>query len=117
MSRNKGGKGTAWRRCRALLLLLALALAAPAQEAAVGLLDLPAVQAAATEVTREAYPDADDVLVDDHIVVIYETDGTSVTHDDTVVKILTEKGRNDNRVLTRHFNQSYGTAEFLLVQV
>lgn len=86
-------------------------------EAAIGLLDMASVRAAAAEVTRTAYPDADDVLVDDHIVVIYETDGTSVTHDDTVVKVLTEKGRQDNRVLTRHFNASYGSAEYRLVQV
>lgn len=91
---------------------------APASaDAAIGLLNMSLVQASAAKVTRTVYPDADDVLVDDHIVVSYETDGTSVTFDDTVIKILTEKGRQSNRVLTRYFCASYGSAEFRLVQV
>ncbi|HOG50225.1 MAG TPA: DUF3857 domain-containing protein, partial [Lentisphaeria bacterium] len=99
------------------LVVWAQAQAPALSEDVIGLLNIASVRASATEVTQAAYPDADDVLVDDHIVVTYETDGTSVTIDDTVVKILTEKGRQNNRVLTRYFCASYGSAEYRLVQV
>ena len=99
------------------LVVWAQAPATTSSEAAIGLLNMASVRASAADVTQAAYPDADDVLVDDHIVVTYEADGTSVTIDDTVVKVLTEKGRLNNRVLTRYFSASYGSAEFRLVQV
>lgn len=99
------------------LVVWAQAPATTSSEAAIGLLNMASVRASAADVTQAVYPDADDVLVDDHIVVTYEADGTSVTIDDTVVKILTEKGRLNNRVLTRYFSASYGSAEFRLVQV
>ena len=57
-----------------------------------GLLDRAEVVRAAAKVTRERFPNADDVLVDDHIFVRYRADGTSVTWDDTFIKVLTEKG-------------------------
>ena len=55
-------------------------------------------QAAAA--TSEKYPDSDDVLIDNVIQVEYQPDGTSETWDDTALKILTEKGKRDNRTLT-----------------
>jgi hypothetical protein len=56
----------------------------PAPEAAKpALMDRAATLAAAAEVTKAKYPDADDVLVDDFIFVRYEADGTSVTFDET----------------------------------
>ncbi len=67
--------------------------------------------------TSEKYPDSDDVLIDDFIQVEYQTDGTSETWDDTVIKILTEKGKRANRSLTLSFNTSYGTNYFTKVQV
>ncbi|PIY36727.1 MAG: hypothetical protein COZ06_34955, partial [Armatimonadetes bacterium CG_4_10_14_3_um_filter_66_18] len=82
-----------------------------------GLLDLNAVRKAAAEVTPEKYPNADDVLVDDHILNQYEPDGRAVTWDDTFVKVLTEKGKEDNQTLTLSFTLPYSTAVFKLVQV
>ncbi|NLF18499.1 MAG: DUF3857 and transglutaminase domain-containing protein, partial [Lentisphaerae bacterium] len=82
-----------------------------------GLLDMPAVLAAAAAVDRERFPNADDVLIDDMILCEYQADGTAVTLDDTCIKVLTEKGRRDQQVLTRHFTLPFGTASFLLVQV
>jgi transglutaminase-like putative cysteine protease len=67
--------------------------------------------------TVEKYPDADDVLIDDFIQVEYQTDGTSEMWDDTAIKILTEKGKRDNRTLTLHFNTSYGTNYFTKVEI
>ena len=66
--------------------------------------------------TLARYPDANDVLIDDEIVTTYTPDGKSVTWDDTAVKVLTEEGRRDNRVLSFHFNQSYGNVRVTLIQ-
>jgi transglutaminase-like putative cysteine protease len=82
-----------------------------------GILDQAALQKAAAAVDLARYPNADDVLIDDAIVVEYQADGTSVTVDDTCLKILTEKGRRENQSLTRNFTLPFGTAAFLLVQV
>ncbi len=71
----------------------------------------------AAEATAEKYPDSDDVLIHDFTQVTYQTDGTSETWSDTAVKILTEKGKRDNRSLMRSFNISYGTNTFTKVQV
>jgi transglutaminase-like putative cysteine protease len=82
-----------------------------------GILDVASVRAAAETVTAERFPNADDVLVDDYIVTEYQADGTAETYDDTFVKVLTEKGKEDNKTLTRHFTLPYSTASFKLVQV
>ena len=47
----------------------------------------------AADVTVQAYPDADTVLLNEITHVTYQPDGTSQTHSDTALKILTEKGR------------------------
>src|SRR5574344_1566337 len=59
------------------------------------LLERDKVASAARAVTAARFPDADRVLVDDHVLEIYEKDGTSVLWDDEYSKILTEKGRRD----------------------
>ncbi len=87
------------------------------QDYSKGILDIDTVRRAAASVTAEKYPNADDVLVDDHIIVRYEPDGRSVEWDDTVFKVLTEKGKRDGKTLSRHFTLPYGTASFKLVQV
>jgi transglutaminase-like putative cysteine protease len=86
-------------------------------EYAAGILDLATVQKAAAAVDLARYPNADDVLIDDAIVVEYQADGTSVTVDDTCLKVLTEKGRRENKTLSRNFTLPFGTAAYLLVQV
>jgi len=75
------------------------------------------IAALAAAATVEKYPDSDDVLIDDFIQVQYQPDGTSETWDDTAIKILTEKGKRDNRTLTLHFNTSYGTNYFTKVEI
>lgn len=87
------------------------------EEADSGLLDLAAVQTAAAAVTPALYPDADDVLVCNHVYVRYEADGTSLAWDDSLTRILTEKGKESFRVLTRHYSDNYEKEEFLLVQI
>lgn len=98
-----------------LLLVGFRALALP--DYSQGLLDVDAVMAVAAEVTAERFPDADSVLVDDHIIEQYEPDGTSVSYDDTFFKVLTEKGRREASTLSRRFTLPYGEAAFTLVEV
>lgn len=99
------------------LLALAVVPARGIPDGAQGLLDMAAVLQAAAAVDRDRFPNADDVLIDDAILVEYQADGTAVTLDDTCVKVLTEKGRRGNKVLSRHFTLPFGTASFLRVEV
>ncbi|MEA2069376.1 MAG: DUF3857 and transglutaminase domain-containing protein, partial [Verrucomicrobiota bacterium] len=80
-------------------------------------LDLEKIVGYAEAATTGKYPDSDDVLLDDFIQIEYQADGTSVTWDDTAIKILTEKGKRGNRTQTLSFNTSYGTNCFTKVQV
>ena len=68
-------------------------------------------------ITTAQYPDSDDVLLDDFIQVTYQADGSSEMWDDTAIKILTEKGKRENRTLALSFNVSYGTNYFTKVEV
>ncbi|MBP5672086.1 MAG: DUF3857 domain-containing protein [Victivallales bacterium] len=80
-------------------------------------LDIKALLETVKDITREKYPDADDVLVDDYLHTTYQENGKSVTFDDQAFKILTEPGKNSNRTITLHFNESYGKAEVLLAEI
>lgn len=80
-------------------------------------LNREALRQAGAAITRAAFPDADDVLVDDHTRVIYQADGTSYTIGDTCIKVLTDKGTRENRVLSLGFNVHYGTAIVDLVEM
>ena len=107
---------------RAALVLLALLLAVVAMAAQDDLLKAPlldraAVLKSAAQITRDKYPNADDVLVDDMIRVRYEADGTSIETDETYMKVLTEKGKRENRSLSRHFTASYGDANFDILEI
>ncbi len=91
--------------------------AASAEDFSSGLLDRAKVIEAAKGITPEKYPNSDDILVDDHIFVRYQRDGTAVIWDDTFNKVLTEKGRRDNRTLSFHFTVPYSTVEVKLLEV
>ncbi|QBG47476.1 DUF3857 domain-containing protein [Verrucomicrobia bacterium S94] len=80
-------------------------------------LDPDTIRKLAADVTAEKYPDADEVLVDDVIEVEYQEDGTSDSWDDTAVKIITEKGKRNNRTMTLGFDVAYGTNYFTRVQL
>lgn len=74
------------------------------------LLNQKTVFDAAKAVTAERFPDADRVLVDDHVLEIYGKEGTSVLWDDEFSKILTEKGRRDGSSHQLMFDMNYGTS-------
>lgn len=66
-------------------------------------------------VTREKYPDADAVVVDERDTVKYNPDGTYVETSESWTKILTEKGRREESTYTLSYSKRYGTAEILSV--
>jgi transglutaminase-like putative cysteine protease len=105
------------RRLTLALLLLIGFRAVALPDYSQGTLDVAKVMAGAAEVTREKYPNADDVLVDDYIVHEYEPDGKAISYDETFFKVLTEKGRREATTLTRSFTLPYSTASYTMVEV
>ena len=80
-------------------------------------LDSKTVWEASREITREKYPDADDVLVDSVTCEVYEKDGRSVTFDDTCEKILTEKGRRSAATTPFYFNSFYSDITIRVAEI
>ena len=105
------------RNILVLSLILLTAVPACAQDYPNGILDRDAVIEAAKSVTAEAYPNADEVLVDDHIIVRYNADGTATRWDDTFVKVLTEAGKRNNQSQSFDFNKHYTRLDVTLVEV
>ena len=67
--------------------------------------------------TADAYPDADDVMLDSVRYEAYNPDGTSVAYDDTYTKVLTEKGKRGAATTAIGFNVVYGTNEVIAADV
>jgi hypothetical protein len=59
-----------------------------------------AILRAAADITTNQYPDSDSATVDCRSVRVYRPDGTGACQDESFVKVLTEKGRRDNRTLS-----------------
>jgi len=70
-----------------------------------------------SHVTVEKYPDADAVLVDSVEETRYNPDGTYVSEDSNTIKILTEKGRREESVISLSYNARYGVSKILEVKV
>ncbi len=70
-----------------------------------------------SHVTVEKYPDADAVLVDAVEETRYNPDGTYVSEDSNTIKILTEKGRREESVISLSFNARYGVSKIVEVKV
>ncbi|MDR2982101.1 MAG: DUF3857 domain-containing protein, partial [Puniceicoccales bacterium] len=70
-----------------------------------------------TAITPEKYPDADYVLVDNFIQTRYLADGTGTSRDDSVTKILTEKGRRQNRTQSLNYNVFYEGQKIILARI
>jgi len=82
---------------------------APATGGKSELFTLDHLRAAGAEVTSNAYPDADAVVVDGWEQVRYNADGTSRSVEDVCYKVLTEKGRRELRTLSFFYDVAYGT--------
>ncbi len=75
-----------------------------------------AIEAAAA-VTKEKYPNADDVLIDDYTKVQYNPDGSAVELCDSYQKVLTESGRRGASTITLQFTIPYDAVEVLMLEV
>ena len=73
------------------------------------LTDAKKALAAAAEITPEKYPNCDDATVEKKMMRVYRADGTGECQDETYTKVLTEKGRRDNRTLSLSFMLPYST--------
>jgi len=80
-------------------------------------MDAKPVIAAAAEITPEKYPDSDAVTVDQKSVRVYRADGTGECQDETFTKVLTEKGKRDNRTLAMSFMLPYTTVSVPKLEV
>ena len=75
------------------------------------LLETGKVLRAAADMTPTRFPNCDEVTVDKKIIEIYHADGTAVRQDETFTKVLTEKGRHDNSVISYGFLLPYFTVQ------
>ena len=69
------------------------------------------------EITCERFPDADAVVVDERESVAYNPDGTYESESESWTKVLTERGRREERVISLDYNARYGKAEILSLGV
>ena len=81
------------------------------------ILDRETVVTAGHAVTADAYPNASDIVLDEHVLTRYESDGSSLTWDDEYIKILTEKGKREHQKLTMNFNIHYSDVKPFLVEI
>ncbi len=81
------------------------------------LLDAKKVMATAAEITKEKYPDCDSATVEKNLVRLYRTDGTGECQDEAFVKVLTEKGKRNNRTIGLSFMLPYSTEEVTKLEV
>jgi transglutaminase-like putative cysteine protease len=79
--------------------------------------DLKPILSAAAEVTLAKYPDCDEATVERKSVRIYRPDGTGETQDEGFTKVLTEKGKRNNRTLALSFMLPYSTVEVARLEV
>ena len=79
--------------------------------------DVQKVLSAATKMTSAEYPNCDEVTVDGKSVRNYRADGTGESQDETFVKVLTEKGKRDQRTLSFSFMLPYSTVTVAKLEV
>ena len=82
-----------------------------------GILDRNKVYDASKTITSSIYPNSEEVLLDDYTKEVYNPDGTSTVWDDTFIKILTEKGKRDNKTLSFYYTLPYSTVELVLLEI
>ncbi|NCC25555.1 MAG: DUF3857 domain-containing protein [Deltaproteobacteria bacterium] len=71
----------------------------------------------AASVTREAWPDADAVILARETFVRYDEDGLYREWDETYTKVLTEKGRRQAASLSSYFTRPYNTTVFEIAEI
>ena len=79
--------------------------------------DTKTVLAAAADITLAKYPDSDEATLERKMVRVYRPDGTGEAQDDAFTKVLTEKGKRNNRTLSLSFMLPYTTVEVARLEV
>ena len=102
--------------CSAALSAVVFAAAVPDMPTEF-LADSSKVVEAAARAIVERFPDADSAIIDDRIHTRFESDGSGITWDDEWVKVLTEKGRRSHAAVTLDYNERYGDAGVLCLEV
>lgn len=87
-----------------------LAMTLRAEDVAVAACSVPTA-----DVTVERFPDADSVLVESVSKMKYAVDGSYEDVSENWVKILTEKGRREESVISMRYSKRYGDAQILYV--
>ncbi len=82
-----------------------------------GLIPTSEMIKAGKKATTNAYPNSDDVLIADYTKIKYNPNGTYETINDQCLKVLTEKGKRDDRTSSIWYDVAYGTAAVLKVQI
>src|SRR5579883_1444091 len=80
-------------------------------------LDTKQMIQAGAEITADKYPDSDDATVEKKMLRVYRPDGTGESQDDTVTKVLTEKGKRANRTISLSFTLPYSTVEVSKLEI
>jgi hypothetical protein len=81
------------------------------------LVDTAKVIAAAAEVNLANFPDCDDATVEQKSIRVYHPDGTAECQDETFTKVLTEKGKRNNRTISLSFILPYSKEEVIKLEV
>jgi transglutaminase-like putative cysteine protease len=103
--------------------LILTAIAALAQQAGRydgsywAFLDTKEILKAGEGITTDKYPDSDEATVEKKMLRVYHADGTAECQDETVTKVLTEKGKRSNRTLSLSFMLPYFTVEVVKLEV
>lgn len=82
-----------------------------------GYVPLNEVLTAAAQITQAKYPDCDDATVERNMVRVYHADGTAECQDEGFTKVLTEKGKRNNRTLAMGFMLPYTTVQVVKLEV
>src|ERR1035438_7583942 len=80
-------------------------------------LDLKQVEVAAADVNLARLPDCDEAVVDEKSMRVVREDGTAEVQDETFLKVLTEKGKQNNNTVSLGFMIPYSTAEVPRLEV
>jgi transglutaminase-like putative cysteine protease len=80
-------------------------------------IDISKVLKASKKANRKNYPNAHFVLVDEEKIVEYEDNGEYSYEDEYYVKVLDEKGKDYNRILSLYYDKNYETAGFEFVKL
>ena len=108
---------TAFYKTISLILLINLCNNSFADNYPNGILDINEVYKNSVSLTPKAYPNSDSVLVDDYIIEEYNSDGTGTVYDDTFIKILTEKGKRENSILSFYYTLPYSTVKLTQLNI